>query len=115
MPEQCGPRFPGSPGRDIPSATRLAVFEIHGTMCAYCLTATADSIDHLFPYSQGGSHDAANLVPACRVCNSILGSRVFPEFAAKRAYVLARREQIAPTTLARAYLLAAAGRSPRIE
>jgi len=93
----------------------MAVYDRDGPMCAYCWTAAGDSLDHLFPWSQGGSHDAANLVPACRVCNSILGSRVFPEFAAKRAYVLARREQIAPTTLARAYLLAAAGRSPRIE
>lgn len=93
------PRFPDATDRDIPHATRDEVFGRDDNACQYCGEVAATTIDHVFPWANGGSHDPHNLVVACRVCNSIAGLRVFPEFAAKKEYVLARREQLGPHRL----------------
>ncbi|WP_085368572.1 HNH endonuclease [Leifsonia sp. NCR5] len=37
--------------------------------CVYCGRA-ATTVDHFYPYSQGGRSNPANLVPACDRCNS---------------------------------------------
>jgi 5-methylcytosine-specific restriction endonuclease McrA len=37
--------------------------------CAYC-TERATTADHVLPRCQGGTHDLANLVPACGPCNT---------------------------------------------
>lgn len=39
--------------------------------CAYCQSRPFQSPDHFWPYSRGGQTALDNLVPACRVCNSI--------------------------------------------
>lgn len=39
--------------------------------CAYCLRTDIEiTMDHLVPRSKGGLHTAANVIPACRSCNS---------------------------------------------
>jgi 5-methylcytosine-specific restriction endonuclease McrA len=38
--------------------------------CAYCGRAGRMTLDHVVPLSKGGGHTAANVVPACRSCNS---------------------------------------------
>lgn len=38
-------------------------------ICAYC-GAPATTLDHIRPRARGGSDDPANLIPACRSCNS---------------------------------------------
>jgi 5-methylcytosine-specific restriction endonuclease McrA len=42
---------------------------LYGGRCYYC-RAVADTIDHRIPISRGGTNLPANLVPACRSCNS---------------------------------------------
>ncbi|SRR6266404_3533364 len=53
--------------------------EYHGWCCAYCkadLDGQSLTIDHRIPLSKGGSNWLANLVPACRPCNSRKGAKV---------------------------------------
>ncbi len=95
-----GPRSPSEGGGYIPVATRQMVFDRDGDDCAYCGQADADTLDHVFPWAQGGSSNAENLVVACRTCNSIAGLRVFSEVAKRRAYVVMRREELGIARLA---------------
>ena len=53
-------------------------------MCVYCKVASGKTMDHVIPLSRGGPHDAANVVPACRSCNSSKGSSTLEEWAARR-------------------------------
>lgn len=64
--EICGP-----PNRTaIPVEVRAVVRERDGAACQYCgCTSGPFEIDHVFPYSRGGTHDPENLVVACRSCN----------------------------------------------
>ena len=46
------------------------VFREHGSLCHYCGSLDDLTIDHKTPLSRGGTNEIANLVPACRSCNS---------------------------------------------
>ena len=60
----------GAVGADYTTAALLAArVELYGGRCFYC-GDEATTIDHRVPLSRGGSHWPANLVPACRRCNS---------------------------------------------
>ena len=51
--------------------------------CSYCLRPTTDiALDHIKPWSKGGSGRADNLAPVCRSCNSRKGDRSLIEFVA---------------------------------
>lgn len=57
--------------------------EYHGWKCAYCrvgLTQKSLTIDHKIPLSKGGSNWLANLIPACRTCNSKKGAKSWREY-----------------------------------
>ena len=58
----------------LPKARRLAIYLRDGLACAYCGASVEDharlSLDHLKPYSKGGSNETRNLVTACLSCNS---------------------------------------------
>ena len=58
----------------ICKARRLAIYLRDGLVCAYCGASIEDtarlSLDHLKPYSKGGSNETCNLVTACLSCNS---------------------------------------------
>lgn len=47
--------------------------------CVYC-TAPATEVDHVRPLSRGGIEHAANLVPACKSCNSGKKDRLLDEW-----------------------------------
>lgn len=76
----------------IRSERRLAIYLRDGLACAYCGSAVEDgtrlTLDHLIPYSQGGTNDAANLVTACHKCNSSRGARDYRAFASAVAEYL---------------------------
>lgn len=49
------------------------------------------SIDHIYPFSAGGSYCASNLVVACVDCNGIAGAMIFRGFEDKKRFILKRR------------------------
>ena len=52
------------------------------------------TVDFVQPRVRQGKKTPENLVTACRACNVIKGHRVFHDFAAAKAYVLKRREEL---------------------
>jgi 5-methylcytosine-specific restriction endonuclease McrA len=55
------------------SPTRKAVFIRDGFACQYCgarLSMSTGTRDHVVPRSRGGADTLANVVAACRACNS---------------------------------------------
>ena len=69
---------------------RLAIYLRDGLACCYCGQSIEDgaklTLDHLTPYSKGGSNDATNLVTSCLICNSKRGNRSVKAFAAGVAH-----------------------------
>jgi hypothetical protein len=56
----------------ITNAVRFRVLAESGFRCAYCGASSKEArleIDHLIPFSRGGSDDVCNLVAACFRCN----------------------------------------------
>lgn len=47
-----------------------AILEAAGHRCVYCGRQGRMTQDHVIPLSKNGGHTAANVVPACRSCNS---------------------------------------------
>src|SRR3989304_2272257 len=71
----------------LPSV-RAAVLERDNYRCRYC-GASAEVLDHVIPYSKGGSNQADNLVACCSGCNSIVHDRLFNSFEEKREWITA--------------------------
>ena len=63
---------------------RLAIYLRDGLACAYCGASVEDgsilTLDHIKPYSKGGSNEAKNLITSCRKCNSSRGVRPLKQF-----------------------------------
>lgn len=71
---------------------RLAIYARDGYACVYCGVGVEDevklSLDHVRPYSKGGSNDAENLVTCCKRCNDSRGNRALRVFCkAVAAYI----------------------------
>jgi|SRR5215207_5254709 len=49
-------------------------------LCAYCLTASGDTMDHVVPLSRGGIHHISNIVPACSSCNKHKSAHLWQPF-----------------------------------
>ncbi len=62
--------------RHIPEAVRLAVYARDGWKCLHCPSTDNLSLDHIYPYSLGGSDEMDNLQTLCRPCNSRKGAKV---------------------------------------
>lgn len=63
----------------IPRAMQQRVAETYGTRCWLQFpgcTQRADTMDHVMPFSKGGSDSLKNLRPACRHCNSLRADRL---------------------------------------
>lgn len=74
-------RRPGSRAY-IPPSVRQAIYERDGWVCQLCLDPVdradltglwAASLDHIIPFSQGGTDEPENLRLAHRWCNSVRG------------------------------------------
>ena len=59
---------------------------------SYVSNSSAVTIDHIIPYTLGGSDEADNLITCCRECNGIKGSEVFESFEAARKYINEHRK-----------------------
>ena len=69
-----GYRTPPSP------AERQGIYERDGFKCGYCgIDMSKDSrkrcLDHIIPYSKGGTNDHENLVTSCKHCNAVKAAR----------------------------------------
>jgi hypothetical protein len=69
----------------IRQSKRLAIYLRDGMACVYCGNGVEQGVkltlDHLTPYSKGGSNDETNLVTCCLTCNSSRGNRSVSAFA----------------------------------
>lgn len=59
----------------IPQAVRRVVYGRDGWRCRKCGTDADLSLDHVFPWSLGGSDDESNLQTLCLPCNVRKGAR----------------------------------------
>ena len=63
---------------------RLAIYMRDGIACVYCDSSVEEGVkltlDHLKPYSKGGSNHESNLVTCCMKCNSSRGTRPVKTF-----------------------------------
>jgi hypothetical protein len=66
---------------------RLEILERDGWRCAYCACHVDDSahVDHVVPWSRGGSDHPENLVASCAACNTSKGARTPIEWNRARA------------------------------
>ena len=64
---------------------RLAIYLRDGMACAYCQATVEDgaklTLDHVKPYSCGGSNSERNLMTCCMTCNSSRGNRSIGDWA----------------------------------
>lgn len=77
----------------IRPAKRLAIYMRDGLACVWCGEDVENvilTLDHLTPYSKGGSNDQKNLVTCCHRCNSSRGNRSKKVFASVVAKYLGR-------------------------
>jgi len=63
----------------------LALLESFGGKCGYCGSEVGIHPEHRQPLSRGGSNDIANIIPACRPCNSWKNVKTEAEFRAVMA------------------------------
>lgn len=68
------------------AAEWTAMVKAHRNRCAYCRRQFRRlTQDHVVPLTRGGRHDATNIVPSCRSCNSRKGQRTQADFIAQEA------------------------------
>lgn len=63
--------------RPIRDHVRRTVMERDGHACVECSATEALTLDHIWPYSKGGTDEPANLRVLCRSCNSKKGARTY--------------------------------------
>jgi 5-methylcytosine-specific restriction endonuclease McrA len=101
---------------------RLALYIRDGFACVYCgedlrcAPACEVTLDHLTPRCEGGGNESANLITACRSCNSGRGDRPWKLYATGGAVERIRRQirRKVNLSLAKAILNGTAG-DPRVE
>ena len=59
---------------------RNAVYKRDGGQCVYCGSTENLSLDHVIPFSRGGSDNPENLVTCCKSCNSSKGAKTPSEW-----------------------------------
>ena len=70
----------GGRSRYIPSSVRVSVLQRDGCKCVFCGRTASQiqlEVDHIIPFSQGGSNDFDNLQTLCIDCNRGKGARQF--------------------------------------
>ncbi len=66
---------------DLTAQQWSACLEYFGHCCAYCGEQFDRlTMEHVVPISRGGNHTAANVIPACRSCNSRKNAKTLMEW-----------------------------------
>lgn len=82
--------------KTVSDKTRNAVYARDGFACTYCQVARPEgvtlSLDHVIPFSQGGSSEATNMVTVCCTCNSSKNDRSLSDFCKSKGYSLSAIE-----------------------
>lgn len=71
---------PGSVRPSIPLAVKRAIFDRDGSTCVVCGSPDRPEIDHIVPWSRGGTNDLSNLRILCRRCNVDKGDKLDSEW-----------------------------------
>ncbi len=71
-------------GADLPYETWMELRRSYNELCVYCGERKPLTQDHVTPLTHGGLHNALNVVPACKHCNSSKGARPLLVFLATR-------------------------------
>lgn len=79
-------------GSGITPTLRRKILDRDAGICFYC-GYEAEEVDHIVPYSYGGTDDENNLIASCTICNQIVSNRVFDTLEEKRDWI---REQYGP-------------------
>lgn len=74
----CGqkPQSASTNRRKISGDVRTLVFERNEYRCVKCGSFKGLCVDHIHPYSLGGTDDPDNLQTLCRTCNSKKGAKI---------------------------------------
>lgn len=74
------------PGRSpLPARIRTSIYNRDGGKCIYCGDTDGPfHVDHVFPFSRGGSDDPANLALACATCNLSKSDMTIAEWMASK-------------------------------
>lgn len=70
-------------GTERSALPRRKVFERDGWKCTYCgdpISMESGEVDHVVPFSRGGSDEMHNLAAACRPCNRDKGAKTPAEW-----------------------------------
>lgn len=70
-------------GRSIYSKVRAFVINRDGGKCHYCGITERLTVDHIVPFSRGGTHAVRNLLAACLYCNIRKRTMSYAEFMEK--------------------------------
>ena len=68
--------------RDFTSAQWFELLHEFQHHCGYCGREVTLELDHRVPFSRGGTHTKANIIPACHQCNTAKGAMTEDEFRA---------------------------------
>ena len=69
----------------IPLETRQAVYDRDEAVCVYCGDGDTElHIDHIYPWSRGGTHHIDNLALACPPCNLSKGAKTLDEWEGRK-------------------------------
>ena len=80
----------GTGGDGVEAVAWLALIAAAGGRCNYCGEIRRLTMDHRIPLSRGGRHEIANIIPACKPCNSRKNTRTEDEY---RAFLLDERQR----------------------
>ena len=72
----------------------LVLLEYYDQRCGYCGDGGRMQADHRVPLSRGGSHNIANIIPACGPCNRQKATMTDVEFRRRQTIVAAKRRKI---------------------
>ena len=66
--------------RYIPPSVKVDVLKRDNFRCVYCGVTSKNAelqVDHIIPFSKGGSNDPSNLQTLCKECNQGKSDRIF--------------------------------------